>query len=143
MLHAALSLSCVQIGLASAPRCARASILKPFLTDSLNKLGMQPVIDFMKNVSLPILPSFLNMTQRHDFDWITSMVKIKRKIATDVFIGFTILTDMKNTTIKRLIFQEPSAGELFPGCVELVNMKFKIMFIYISGIKNSKRYSKM
>lgn len=88
--------------------------------ENLDKLEMKPVIDFMRNVKLPPFPTVLNLTQPNNntnfkFDWLSTIVRIKKKMAFDTLIGFEIYPDSKNSTIKRLVFGQPSSADLLPG----------------------------
>ncbi|XP_077300834.1 endothelin-converting enzyme homolog [Arctopsyche grandis] len=99
--------------------------------ETLDKLDMTPVIDFMKNVKLPPFPTVLNLTKPSNntnfkFDWLSTIVRIKKKMAFDTLIGFEIYPDSKNSTLKRLVFGQPSGADLLPGYKDL-NEIFKIL----------------
>lgn len=92
-------------------------------TETLDSLGVQPVIDFLASVGLPALPTFLNITKDsnttstpvpYKFAWLQTIIKVKKKMGMDVLIGFDIFPDSKNNSLKRLALGEPSDAEAIP-----------------------------
>lgn len=84
----------------------------------MDTLGLQPVLDYLKEFQLPIQPTILNLTQtdyrNFNFDWVTTVAKIKKILGSDLLIGFDIFADLKNNTVKRLAFGSPDAGSMLP-----------------------------
>lgn len=93
-------------------------LLYCFCIDAMDTLGLQPVLDYLKQFSLPIQPTILNLTQTNyrnfNFDWVTTVAKVKKSLGSDLLIGFDILADLTNNTVKRLAFGSPEAGSMLP-----------------------------
>ncbi|XP_055389923.1 neprilysin-1 [Condylostylus longicornis] len=86
--------------------------------NSMNKLGIKPVLKYLEEFKLPIIPNILNITLNinttnnndsvninnnniNEFNWIESLVRIKLALGMDIIVGFDILADPmnRNTTI--------------------------------------------
>lgn len=85
---------------------------------AMDSLGLQPVVDVLKDFALPKYPAALNKTLNkstsYTFDWITSIAKIKKYVRNDLIIGFDIYPEPGNRTLKRLTFGLPDASSMLP-----------------------------
>ncbi|CAH1637040.1 unnamed protein product [Spodoptera littoralis] len=89
-------------------------------TDTLDKRGLKPVIAILETLGLPPYPTYINATDDVDystyaFDWLDTVIKVKTQIGMDVLIGFDIFTDLKNSTIFKLMMGSPEATNPFPS----------------------------
>lgn len=87
-------------------------------TDTLDQLKFQPIFDFLESVGLPKVPHYFNLSgptpEDFKFDWLTTIVQIKKKIRKDVLIGFAILPDFRNRSVNRLSIGVPARSDPFP-----------------------------
>ncbi|RVE42834.1 hypothetical protein evm_012509 [Chilo suppressalis] len=88
--------------------------------DVLDKLGLKPVFEILKELGLPLYPTYLNVTQNnnyddYNFDWIETVIKVKTYLGMDVLVGFDIFTDPKNSSIFRLVMGSPETTNPFPS----------------------------
>lgn len=88
---------------------------------SMDKLGLQPVIDYLKKFRLPSTPTILNVTDNHvvqylnySFDWVQSIAVIKKQFGGDLIIGFDIFPDPTNRTIMRIVVGTPETETILP-----------------------------
>lgn len=76
------------------------------LTAAREKHDFKGVIRYMKEFGLPSIPTLLkpSNTSRHgvQFDWISSVANIQRKLGRDVIIGFNMVLDHLNERRIRL-----------------------------------------
>lgn len=87
-------------------------------TDRLEELGFNPIVKYLEEYRLPMIPSYLNLTDRDrshlNFDWIRSIGRIKRAFGGDLLIGFDIFPDPKNRTKNRIALGSPEASTMLP-----------------------------
>nr|XP_019548120.2 endothelin-converting enzyme 1-like [Aedes albopictus] len=75
---------------------------------------------YMEEFGLPLIPTLLNGTKtsllKYDFDWVSSVAKIQRKLGLDVIVGFNIVPDHQNKDRNRLTLnhQFESVDPRFP-----------------------------
>nr|XP_029723135.1 neprilysin-11-like [Aedes albopictus] len=75
---------------------------------------------YMEEFGLPLIPTLLNGTKtsllKYDFDWVSSVAKIQRKLGLDVIVGFNIVPDHQNKDRNRLTLnhQFESVNPRFP-----------------------------
>ncbi|KAG4074705.1 hypothetical protein HA402_008803 [Bradysia odoriphaga] len=88
---------------------------------AMDKLGLQPVIDYLKKWRLPSTPTILNVTDNHvvqylnySFDWVQSIAVIKKQFGGDLIIGFDIFPDPTNRTIMRIVVGTPESEAILP-----------------------------
>lgn len=81
-----------------------------------DKLQFKPLFQFLKDYNLPSIPTIISSTDESDnhFDWIKSIVKIKRSLGADKLIGFEIFPDPKNRSEKYLAIGSPSTDNDLP-----------------------------
>lgn len=88
-------------------------------TQALDKLGLQPLFHFLKLFNLPKIPILLSnpnmaVEEFNHFDWIKSIVKIKRALGADKLLGFEIFTDPKNRSSNFFALGAPSQENDLP-----------------------------
>ncbi|XP_037917529.1 endothelin-converting enzyme homolog isoform X2 [Hermetia illucens] len=88
-------------------------------SEALEKLGLQPILDYLKAFDLPLVPALLNQTLAnstapYEFDWIKSLVKIKKILGMDVLIGFDIFPDSQNRSTNKIGLGTPESGSALP-----------------------------
>ncbi|XP_063385376.1 endothelin-converting enzyme 1 isoform X1 [Cydia fagiglandana] len=89
-------------------------------TETLDKLGLKPVIKVLETLNLPPYPTFVNITEDFDyssysFDWLETVIQVKVKLGMDVLIGFDIFTDPRNSSVYRLVMGSPETTNPFPS----------------------------
>lgn len=84
----------------------------------MDKLGLQPVFDYLKEFALPSRPTRFNATdsarKAFKFDWVTTVARINKILGSDILIGVEIFADPKNRTINRLAIGVPEQGSMLP-----------------------------
>lgn len=85
-------------------------------TSAVDKHEFQPLFRFLKLFNLPKIPSFLTNPDAEDFqfDWIRSIVKVKRSLGADKLIGFEVFNDPRNRTVNYLAIGSPSQENDLP-----------------------------
>lgn len=87
-------------------------------TDKLDELGFGPVVKYLEEYKLPMIPSYLNLTDRDEsterFDWIESIGLIKKSFGGDLIIGFDLFPDPRNRSRNRIAVGSPEASSLLP-----------------------------
>ncbi|XP_065358799.1 endothelin-converting enzyme 2 [Calliphora vicina] len=93
-------------------------------TQKLEERGMEPLVHFLNEFKLPLIPSGLNITLSPDsakkynqsgkFNWLQSMVFIKKFLSMDLIIGFDIFADPLNRTINRIALGTPETDSALP-----------------------------
>lgn len=81
-----------------------------------DKLQFDPLFRYLKDYNLPKIPALIFAPEAVDFqfDWIRSIVKIKRSLGADKLIGFEIFPDPKNRSEKYLAIGSPSEENDLP-----------------------------
>lgn len=81
-----------------------------------DKLQFAPLFRYLKEYNLPRIPTMIIDPQAPDiqFDWVKSIVKIKRSLGADKLIGFEIFPDPKNRTKKYLALGSPTQENDLP-----------------------------
>lgn len=85
-------------------------------SSSTDKRQFGPLFQFLKDYNLPPVPTIISSSENSDnqFDWIKSIVKIKKSLGADKLIGFEIFPDPKNRTNKYLAIGSPSTENDLP-----------------------------
>lgn len=85
-------------------------------SSAIDKLQFDPLFRYLKDYKLPKVPSLIIDPTARDvqFDWIKSIVKIKRSLGADKLIGFEIFPDPKNRTQQYLAIGSPSQENDLP-----------------------------
>lgn len=94
-------------------------------TKTLEEREMDPLIYFLNEFQLPLVPSGLNLTlsaestkkfsqEEFKFNWLNSMVLIKKSLGMDLIIGFDIFQDPLNRTINRIALGTPETDSALP-----------------------------
>ncbi|KAJ2951400.1 hypothetical protein O0L34_g13545 [Tuta absoluta] len=89
-------------------------------TETLDKLGLKPVIPVLISLGLPPYPTYVNITEDVDyssfkFDWLETVIRIKTQLGMDVLIGFDLFTDPRNSSVYRLVMGSPETTNPFPS----------------------------
>lgn len=95
-------------------------------TNLLDKRDLEPLVGYLVRFGLPILPSALNLTlgsnskftaeatNDSSFNWLDSLVTIKRHLSMDLIIGFDVFPDPFNRTLNRIALGTPETDSAFP-----------------------------
>lgn len=87
-------------------------------TSANDKLEFQPLFRYLKQFNLPKIPTMLKKSEGDtidfDFDWVKTIVKIKRSLGADKIIGFEIFPDPKNRSVNYLAIGSPSQESELP-----------------------------
>ncbi|XP_029409341.2 neprilysin-4 [Bactrocera dorsalis] len=93
-------------------------------TDLLDKRELEPLIYFLRKFELPLLPSGFNVTlpeevtrkygEESKFNWLRSLVLIKKNLGMDLIVGFDIFPDPVNRTINRIALGTPETDSSLP-----------------------------
>lgn len=81
-----------------------------------DKLQFSALFQFLKDYNLPKVPALIANPKalNFQFNWIKSIVKIKRSMGADKLIGFEIFPDPRNRTEKFLAIGSPSTDNDLP-----------------------------
>uniref|UniRef100_A0A1A9VZB7 Peptidase M13 N-terminal domain-containing protein n=1 Tax=Glossina brevipalpis TaxID=37001 RepID=A0A1A9VZB7_9MUSC len=90
-------------------------------TKLLDERDMEPLVYYLKQFQLPLIPKGFNLSleiedsgRDREFNWLESLVSIKKYLGMDLIIGFDILPDPLNRTIKRIAFGTPEVDTALP-----------------------------
>ncbi|KAH8332771.1 hypothetical protein KR074_010440 [Drosophila pseudoananassae] len=95
-------------------------------TNLLDQRDLEPLVGYLVRFGLPILPSALNLTlgsnskfagvsaNDSSFNWLDSLVTIKRHLSMDLIIGFDVFPDPFNRTLNRIALGTPETDSAFP-----------------------------
>lgn len=85
-------------------------------TDANDKLGFGPLFKLLKEYNLPKIPTLISDPEAVDtqYDWIKSVVRVKRSLGADKLIGFEIFPDPKNRTQQFLALGSPDSENDLP-----------------------------
>ena len=85
-------------------------------TEARDKLRFGPLFRLLKEYNLPKIPKLINDPKAADiqYDWIKSIVKIKRSLGADKLIGFEIFPDPKNRSQQFLALGSPDSENDLP-----------------------------
>lgn len=100
---------------------SKALILLTIFSDAMDKMGLQPVFDYLKKFRLPTTPTILNVTENHfvkylnySFDWVQSIGVLKRYYGGDLIIGFDVFPDPTNRKTMRIVVGTPESDTILP-----------------------------
>lgn len=81
-----------------------------------DKLQFTQLFRLLKEFNLPRIPTLVSDPAASDikFDWVKSIVKIKRSLGADKLIGFEVFPDPKNRSEKYLALGSPSQENDLP-----------------------------
>lgn len=83
-----------------------------------DKLEFEPLFKYLKMYNLPKIPTMLTAAagdeENFQFDWIKSVVKVKRSLGADKILGFEIFPDPKNRSNNYLAIGSPSNENELP-----------------------------
>uniref|UniRef100_A0A1I8P4T7 Peptidase M13 N-terminal domain-containing protein n=1 Tax=Stomoxys calcitrans TaxID=35570 RepID=A0A1I8P4T7_STOCA len=93
-------------------------------TELLEEREMEPLVHFLKEFKLPLIPRGLNVTltpesakkygSEESFNWLESVVLIKKFLGMDLLVGFDIFPDPLNRTINRIALGTPEMDSALP-----------------------------
>ncbi|XP_062122590.1 endothelin-converting enzyme 2 isoform X2 [Drosophila sulfurigaster albostrigata] len=94
-------------------------------TDLLDQRNLEPLVAYLQRFKLLLLPSALNLTfssnsryamesTNASFNWLDSIVAIKRHLSMDLIIGFDVFPDPFNRTLNRIALGTPETESAFP-----------------------------
>ncbi|CAD6994688.1 unnamed protein product, partial [Ceratitis capitata] len=93
-------------------------------TELLDKRELEPLIKYLRIFELPLLPSGFNVSlpatvfrkygEDEKFDWLRSLVLIKKNLGMDLVVGFDIFPDPVNRTINRIALGTPETDSALP-----------------------------
>lgn len=85
-------------------------------SDVIEKQGFKPLFKYLNEYNLPKIPTMLSQpdTTEIKFDWVKSIVKLKRSLGVDKLIGFDVFPDPKNRSVKFLAIGSPSQENDLP-----------------------------
>lgn len=82
----------------------------------MDKIGLQPIFDYLKEFHLSDFPQLMNVSigNVHTFNLIDSLATVKKLFGTDYIVGFDIFPDPANRSINRIALGSPETGSLLP-----------------------------
>ncbi|KAH8417812.1 hypothetical protein KR222_006234 [Zaprionus bogoriensis] len=95
-------------------------------TQLLDERNLEPLVQYIQEFRLPLLPSALNLTlssssryssmdvSNTSFNWLDTVASIKRHLSLDLMIGFDVFPDPLNRTINRIALGTPETDSAFP-----------------------------
>lgn len=85
------------------------------------------MLDYLRLFALPTVPRILNISlnaslvpppaadeQQATFDWVRTAAIIRRTLGSELLVGFAIVPNPTNRTVKLLAFGEPASGSMLP-----------------------------
>ncbi|XP_073814712.1 M13 family metallopeptidase neprilysin 5 [Musca autumnalis] len=92
--------------------------------EQLEEREMEPLVYFLKEFKLPLIPRGLNVTLSPDsakkynttqpFNWLDTIVLIKKHLGMDLIFGFDIFPDPLNRTVNRIALGTPETDSALP-----------------------------
>lgn len=94
-------------------------------TDLLDERDLEPLVNYLQRFKLPLLPSALNLTfssgskyatetSNYTYNWLDTVVAIKRHLSLDLIVGFDVFPDPLNRTLNRIALGTPETESAFP-----------------------------
>lgn len=86
----------------------------------MDTLGLQPIIKYLTEFRLPVFPRIFNIStsaaiaRPAKFDWIRTAAIIRRTLGSDLLVGFDIIPNPTNRTVKMLAIGAPETGSMLP-----------------------------
>ncbi|XP_019873240.1 neprilysin-4 [Aethina tumida] len=77
-------------------------------TATLDKNGMEPIYDVLNKTGLTRYPPVNETSQK--FDWLYTIVRAKRLLGLDLFVSSYVSTDVRNTTVNKLVVSQVAPG---------------------------------
>ncbi|XP_076659476.1 M13 family metallopeptidase neprilysin 5 [Halictus rubicundus] len=84
--------------------------------DALNDLGLAPLFELLETLNLPALPAALTKKRS---GYIEQIARVKKVLGRDVFFGFDVMPDPRNTTKNIMLLDTPIISNPFPNDKEL------------------------
>ncbi|XP_078049259.1 M13 family metallopeptidase neprilysin 5 [Augochlora pura] len=84
--------------------------------DSVDELGLAPLFDLLKTLNLPAIPSAFT---KKTGSYIEQMARVKKVLGRDVFFGFDVIPDPRNTTNNIMLLDTPIMSNPLPNDKEL------------------------
>lgn len=82
-----------------------------FISESLNALGLMPLLNLLKELDLPQIPAAFT---KETTDFVRQMARVKRVLGKDVFFGLDVYPDPRNRTRNVMILDIPITETPFP-----------------------------
>ncbi|CAO1440505.1 unnamed protein product [Diamesa serratosioi] len=94
-----------------------------------DNLQYSSLFKYLNDYNLPKIPALIAKPNdtNFKFDWIKSIVKIKKSLGTDTLIGFEIFPDPKNRSMKFLAIGSPSQEDELPLIDDTLSKRMKRM----------------
>ncbi|XP_043520500.1 neprilysin-11-like isoform X1 [Frieseomelitta varia] len=83
---------------------------------AINELGLEPLFDLLEQLNLPRVPAALTKKTN---GYIEQIAKVKKLLGRDVFFGFDIVPDPRNTSNNVMLFDTPIMSNPLPNDKEL------------------------
>ncbi|XP_033208414.1 endothelin-converting enzyme homolog [Belonocnema kinseyi] len=84
--------------------------------ESLNALGLMPLLSLLEELDLPQIPAAFT---QNTTDFVRQMARVKRVLGKDVFFGLDVYPDPRNRTRNVMILDIPTIETPFPNDKEL------------------------
>lgn len=109
----------------SAVGMAKTMYMACMDTDLLDERNLEPLIQYIQEFKLLLLPSALNLTlsstskynmdvSNTSYNWLDTVAAIKRHLSMDLIIGFDVFPDPLNRTLNRIALGTPETDSAFP-----------------------------
>ncbi|XP_017473045.1 PREDICTED: phosphate-regulating neutral endopeptidase [Rhagoletis zephyria] len=93
-------------------------------SELLDKRELEPLIGYLRKFELPLVPSDFNVSlsaemkrkygEDGEFNWLRSLVLIKKNLGMDLVVGFDIFADPVNRTVNRIALGTPETDSALP-----------------------------
>ncbi|TDG43624.1 hypothetical protein AWZ03_009975 [Drosophila navojoa] len=94
-------------------------------TELLDERDLEPLVQYLQRFKLLLLPSALNLTlssaskyaaepRNYTYNWLDTIVAIKRHLSLDLIVGFDVFPDPLNRTLNRIALGTPETESAFP-----------------------------
>lgn len=79
----------------------RPFVMFELISEATNELGLTPLFDVLKELSLPPVPAAIT---KKTSDYIEQIARVKKVLGKDVFFRFDIIPDPRNTSNNIMFF---------------------------------------
>ncbi|XP_029037106.2 endothelin-converting enzyme homolog [Osmia bicornis bicornis] len=83
---------------------------------SMDELGVAPLFDLLEELNLPSIPAAFT---KKTTDYIEQMARVKKVLGRDIFFGFDIIPDPRNTSNNIMVLDTPITSSPLPNDKEL------------------------
>ncbi|XP_076763055.1 M13 family metallopeptidase neprilysin 5 [Xylocopa sonorina] len=84
---------------------------------SVDELGLTPLFELLRELDLPSVPAAF--TKKTNSSYIEQMARVKKILGRDIFFGFDVIPDPRNTSKNIMLFDTPITSSPLPNDKEV------------------------